>query len=669
MSSRKQYKDAARLFGAVDLLFTQFSQYNDIPQINKLLVTVEGTKRELQQVIFQDFRDFRPSGGIGMMDSTIEMLHDGCSVIDVLGGDSRAELLDWFCERQLASYTPVFGPGMEGGTLDQTERRYSWWRRMMKEYEDTYQGIFPRHWHVPAILSKHFCDTTRGHLTRILQAEQGEFDVNVLIKTLQKTIDFEKALSVRYRMYGANGGRGGGRGGAGGGAANLDRYFDSDEHEAAAVVEAIKSKYADKDKDGAHHGGGGGGAGAGAGRGTANINHRNGDQEVSIDFTNIISQCFMPHLGGYVQLERGNIRELIERINSEEVWLPNDVDTNKPRLAGSDELLLYIKKSMKRCAKLTRGKIFFNIVKEYERGMLLYIDVLRSHLCNADDPNELDRAAILSHCQIINTAEYFMEILPDLQTSIVRIIDEDLADQVDLSPEIEQFGALAQSGVTSLVAGIHASLSKHLTTMVKMPWATWEEVGDTSAYVHRIQQTLQSSVSVVASAFSRAYFINFCTTLVEMFVPQYVENIFKCKRINDLAGQQLALDAHSLKNIIMDVPNTTPFGSDEEKSQTVRVPRRFKRFVTNEMGKAEYMLKTLVSPPERIIQTYVTLLPDEAKSARAAEQLARLMDLRGIRRSDQQQLIATYNSTCAPADRITAATESPTTIRKLFSFK
>ena len=100
------------------------------------------------------------------------MLSDACLVVEVLEKAAKTEILKWFTNKQMEAYKvpvifgcfsytfsqlvlmriqAVFSPGEEGGTLAQTERRYAWLRRELRNYADNFAGVFLGLIHVPCL--------------------------------------------------------------------------------------------------------------------------------------------------------------------------------------------------------------------------------------------------------------------------------------------------------------------------------------------------------------------------------------------------------------------------------------------------------------------------------------------------------------------------------------
>lgn len=213
-------------------------------------------------------------------------------------------------------------------------------------------------------------------------------DISDIIKVLQKTKDFEKELTLQFREI---------------------------------QNEDLTSRYEE-------------------------IARQNGEAESSSEpkapsvseFEGLVSSVFMPHLGGYVDLERSNINELISKVDREEDWKIEE-EKLKARLSGSDELFLHIKRSVGRCARLTTGKVLFDVSYEYIRGISNYRQLLLSRLPRKpDSQGEISVDEIRTTCLIINTAEYCNETLPSLEEKVRSTVDESYKEKIDFSDSQEE---------------------------------------------------------------------------------------------------------------------------------------------------------------------------------------------------------------------------------------
>jgi len=140
----------------------------------------------------------------------------------------KKNIVNSFTKRQLDAYSRDFDLGKPDGTLEAAEKRYIWLRKFLREYDDTYSRIFPKNWDVPAIISREFCVITNSQLSKIISSANGKYDINALIKALQKTIEMERELNIRFRQTTLD---------------NISAYYPEDDDETrSASVELIKLK-------------------------------------------------------------------------------------------------------------------------------------------------------------------------------------------------------------------------------------------------------------------------------------------------------------------------------------------------------------------------------------------------------------------------------------------
>lgn len=638
MKDSKQWRDAASLLKAIADLLTLFDQYNDVPKIQALTAQVHRCKSQIRTQIFTDFKSVIPSSHLRDDPDNQQLLADACLVVNVLDTEHKRDLLQWFTDNQMHAYRAVFAPGEEGGTLAQTERRFAWLRRELRTYSENYEKIFLVHWDVPLILSKEFAKITRADLVVILKGQEsdGSLDTTVLLKALQLTIEFEKEFDIKFKT----------------------RIVEEAAVAGEEASEAGKSKDPPAVEKVAEHKSVMGVVGADR---RVGVDKREDRKEDSFVFDKCISACFQPYMGVYVSLERTNIKELIDTLRVEENWLKENQENEDKRLAGSDELFMYIKKSIKRCTRLTTDSTFFKLYKEYCIGLGLYADLLKSRVPLPEvEAKELPHTQLTALCLIANTAEYVVETAPALGESVKKCIDDDLKSQIDMTATQDAFRAVLNQAIAGLANGVAASMNKALQNMVKMPWSTWDAVGDQSVYVVEINRTLKTDLPLVKAMLSLTYYNFFCTQLMSTFIPKYIDSIYKTKRVNEMGAQQLSLDAHMLKTILLSIPNIEKKDAVEEAQEDANKPakrtgaaqRAFVKYVSKEMGKAEALLKTVISPSDRLISTFRALVPTGS-----TDELTKIMALRGLKKHEQQSMVDAYNSSVGPTEKITLASK------------
>ena len=200
LCASRQYKECAQLLQAVIQLMAHFKSYRSIDQIATLSRNVSDVQRELLEQVCEDFEVAFSKDQVRQQRG---MLAEACLVMDALGDNARSRLITWYCNTQLREYRQVFRGNDEAGSLDNISRRYSWFERMLKIYDDQHAAIFPSSWYVNEKLANAFCEGTRedfkGILSKSIRRADGQsLDVNLLLSCLQETLEFEHGLERKF---------------------------------------------------------------------------------------------------------------------------------------------------------------------------------------------------------------------------------------------------------------------------------------------------------------------------------------------------------------------------------------------------------------------------------------------------------------------------------------
>ncbi|KAK4698154.1 vacuolar protein sorting-associated protein 53, partial [Lecanoromycetidae sp. Uapishka_2] len=200
LSASRQYRECAQLLQAVIQLMAHFKSYRSIDQIATLSRNVSDLQREMLEQVCEDFEITFAKAEVGQRRG---MLAEACLVMDALGENARSRLITWYCNTQLREYRQLFRGSEEAGSLDNISRRYSWFKRMLKTYDDEHAAMFPSSWRVNELLANAFCESTREDFKGILQrsirrADGQTLDVDLLLSCLQETLDFEHGLERRF---------------------------------------------------------------------------------------------------------------------------------------------------------------------------------------------------------------------------------------------------------------------------------------------------------------------------------------------------------------------------------------------------------------------------------------------------------------------------------------
>lgn len=173
----------------------QLSHLADLPLFKEIEDAQQNLCKQLDSHTY--YIIFPPKDPHSPFDNADEkVLGDVCGIIDLLGKTSRERIREHFIEFLLRPYALRFKKGTEDAKIERTERRFIFLRTILDRYGSLLQNIFPPQWCVPQELCLTFCLRTKEELDYQLKEAAGKLEVAVLTFVLQKTIDFEKDLTL-----------------------------------------------------------------------------------------------------------------------------------------------------------------------------------------------------------------------------------------------------------------------------------------------------------------------------------------------------------------------------------------------------------------------------------------------------------------------------------------
>jgi hypothetical protein len=476
LAKTRQYGDCAQLLQAVIQLMAHFKSYRSIDQIATLSRNVADVQRELLEQVCEDFEIIFAKGEVMQRRG---VLSEACQIMDALGDNARSRLITWYCNTQLREYRQVFRGNEEAGSLDNISRRYSWFRRMMKTYDDEHAAIFPTSWRVNEVLANAFCEGTRddykGILSRSVRSGQ-IIDVSLLLSCLQETLDFEHSLDRRF----ANSSR-----------ASTDTLTSSNE---------------------------------------------------SPVFTQVISEAFEPYLGVWVDAQDKQLAGLLPKYRQQPPKPADEEFHAQLVIASSTELFTFYRHSLAQCAKLSTtgslaelAKVFAKYLDQYAQQVLLnYISERPTSQTPSKVPSMEDLILVL------NTADYCYTTCNQLEEKIKGRIDENFKNSVDLQSQADAFMGIASAVVRGLVRKVEVELDPCWREMRNTPWNKLENVGDQSSYVGELlTKTKTRSEEILQLLHKQRYARAFADNVVELLSNTFISTVYLCRPVSEAGAEQV----------------------------------------------------------------------------------------------------------------------------------
>ncbi|KAK7986929.1 hypothetical protein PG988_001917 [Apiospora saccharicola] len=548
LAKTRQYRECASLLQAVLQLMRHFNSYRSIDQIATLSRGVGDLQRELLEQICEDFELAFAKGEVA---ARRNVLVEACGVMDALGDAARQRLVAWYVNTELREYRKVFRGNDEAGSLDNIGRRYAWFRRMIKTYEEEQYGIFPPHWKVGEVLATAFCDGTRddfkGILERSMRRTDGvKIDVNLLLSCLQETMDFEQGL---------------------------------------------ERKFADRPR-----------------ASIDTINSVTSSDERTQGFNGSVSVAFEPYLSLWVDSQDKTLASMIPRYKAQPL-LPEDEEFSPQAVISSAiELFHFYKVTLSQCAKLSTSERLLDLTRTFAKYLDEYAQQVLLGVLQRNAPSGTSVQDVI---MVLNTADFWHTNSEQLEDSIKKRIDPEFASKVDLSSQADSFLGVASAAVGDLVNKVEQECEVAWREMKNTNWSKMESVGDQSSYVGEVvRQVNTKTEEILAVVVKPQYARAFADNLVEHLSTTYISNIVQCRPVSEVGAEQMLLDKYVLTKAFENL-----LSYHNPSSEAHVPPAGFVKRVNAAMTRIDPLLKTLQvrpSPPEGLVQAYLIHIGDRS---------------------------------------------------------
>jgi hypothetical protein len=472
LAKSRQYKECASLLSAVIQLMRHFNSYRSIDQIATLSRNVADLQRELLEQVCEDFEIAFAKGEIA---SKKAVLSEACLVMEALGENARARLITWYVNTQLREYRHVFRGNDEAGSLDNIGRRFSWFKRMLKTYEDEHAAIFPTNWRVDEVLANTFCEGTRDDFRGILErsmkkSEGAAVDVNLLLSCLQETMDFEQSLEKRF---------------ASDHRASIDTLSSSD--------------------DKPH------------------------------TFDRSISNAFEPYLSLWVDSQEEQLAAMIPKYRTAPLLAPDEEFSPQAVIPSSIELFHFYKTTLSQCAKISTGERLLDLSKLLGKYLDEYAQQVLLHLLQIPGgPSVKATVLVLNTADYwhTNTQQLEENLKKRIDTELAPKVD--LSSQSDAFMGVASAAVLAL--VHKVEVDCEASWREMRNTNWSKMESVGDQSSYVGELLRHIDAQAEEILPLVGK---QQYARAFCDNIVENLANTYISNIVQCRPISEVGAEQV----------------------------------------------------------------------------------------------------------------------------------
>ena len=593
----KQYKEAANAIAASNDIMEYFKEYRHVTQVNSLYQKKDALCNSLLNTICDELKN-----DINLLPQNSDRLYDACLAVNAIGDRAIGEIKTWFTQYKLAPYEKMYDPKIENAIeFKDTEKRFDWLKRALKEYDKLYDDVFPPSWGFKSQLCQEFCRITKLQLNEILMMNvEGikNIEVEVLVKVLNSTISFEKSLNEYL----------------------ISEYPDTDDNIKSNfldmnVIEEIRTKYSE-----------------------AKSNKKNGRKDPNpkpryrlFRVIGIISESFEPYMNSYVTNEVKKIKDIIINL------VQNDRIEGK-LYVSSLYLFNNIKQAMSRCLTFSKSKTFFDLSIKFKDIFLFYIEKILNQKFNLNFySNEINKNKNLKQadftpiCYLINTCDYCITTIGALTSSVQEKIEEKYQNNISYDDIVGKFREIYKKCFDLLSTDLKNSVEVQLQFgIIKKNWVLGTSGGkDTNAFVNGISKILNDEFNFIKNILQEEFLCHYLNVVPKIISELLINYLYKIKKIDESGAQEIYTNIGELKNIILNlyyiVVKPVPGQNKENDSRYNCLNMILKK----EMSRVENRLKTLGSNVSEFGNAYKNFVEDKSR-----EDFDKLLQLRGIRKND-----------------------------------
>lgn len=593
----KQYKEAANAIAASNDIMEYFKEYRHVTQVNSLYQKKDALCNSLLNTICDELKN-----DINLLPQNSDRLYDACLAVNAIGDRAIGEIKTWFTQYKLAPYEKMYDPKIENAIeFKDTEKRFDWLKRALKEYDKLYDDVFPPSWGFKSQLCQEFCRITKLQLNEILMMNvEGikNIEVEVLVKVLNSTISFEKSLNEYL----------------------ISEYPDTDDNIKSNfldmnVIEEIRTKYSE-----------------------AKSNKKNGRKDPNpkpryrlFRVIGIISESFEPYMNSYVTNEEKKINDIIINL------VQNDRIEGK-LYVSSLYLFNNIKQAMSRCLTFSKSKTFFDLSIKFKDIFLFYIEKILNQKFNLNFySNEINKNKNLKQadftpiCYLINTCDYCITTIGALTSSVQEKIEEKYQNNISYDDIVGKFREIYKKCFDLLSTDLKNSVEVQLQFgIIKKNWVLGTSGGkDTNAFVNGISKILNDEFNFIKNILQEEFLCHYLNVVPKIISELLINYLYKIKKIDESGAQEIYTNIGELKNIILNlyyiVVKPVPGQNKENDSRYNCLNMILKK----EMSRVENRLKTLGSNVTEFGNAYKNFVEDKSR-----EDFDKLLQLRGIRKND-----------------------------------
>ncbi|ODA76089.1 hypothetical protein RJ55_08372 [Drechmeria coniospora] len=344
-------------------------------------------------------------------------------------------------------------------------------------------------------------------------------------------------------------------------------------------------------------------------------------------FNGLISVAFEPYLSLWVESQDRQLATMMPKYRLQPPLPPDDEFSPQAVMTSAIELFHFYKLTLSQCGKLSTGDRLLDLSRTLAKYLDEYAQQVLLHTLQTSG------TVIHDVVLVLNTADFWHLNTNQLEESIKKRIDGELAPKVDLSLQSDAFLGVASAAVLALVRIVERDCEAVWREMKNTNWSTMDGAGDESSYVGELVKHVDGKTGEILAVLAKQQYARaFCDNLVENLATSYTNSMVQCRPISEVGAQQMLVDKYALTKSFEKL--MSQHGAQQAPSSG------FVRRVEHSMNRIDPLLKTLqvrAAPPEGLVQAYLIHIGD-----RSDVNFKKVLELKGVRRQDQAHLVELF---------------------------
>ncbi|KAG7531596.1 hypothetical protein FFLO_04255 [Filobasidium floriforme] len=513
---KRDYAPMANSIAAIDGLSTSLQALTTNPPVASVFKEISDVRTRVKDAVSHELDAFLLQDPNKPTDR--DKVGEAYLVADALGSDFKAHAIERYVNTELREYRRIFAPSSEAGHLDNTARRFAWFRRVLKTHDEEHAPLFPPRWEVDRILVAKFADSTRTDLRTSIEGDRTP-SVATLLEAWQVTLEWEAQMSQRFHkpfdkvvsdlpfgqasatvssIFGES----------------MKVFVDAQDKALSDMLSAYRGNRSRPSLEGASV------------ESETPVSVLPSSTELFYFYAQILEQCRRYSTGRGMKDLAGVLAK----------WL---------RIYSDDVLIASMKKVETRPSMDGRPNL-----------------------------QEVKNA-----CLALNTADYCLVTSTQLEEKLKDTIDLQFRDDVSFQAERDLFLGVISACLITILGELESACEPALSTVLRTSWSNVENVSGRSPYVSDLVGSIKSVAEVVRERVNQKRFVkSFADKAVGMIMTRYTAAVVRSRPLRKVGAEQVLLDVQAIKACLLEIPE--PYTSSTANTYTRLVQKQTSQLET-----------------------------------------------------------------------------------------